>query len=131
MFSNISNQKLVLFFTIILIALCPFVYYLWDNEILGIGNWGRKRKDSFEDKNCSTEIEHAIEEHKRKNKEKKEAKEKRLAPGRVKISTYDVNNENYLLGDVEEIQPNLPGYLTKETAYPFDCEPDDKSNRWL
>ncbi len=41
MFSNISNQKLVL---IILIALCPFVYYLWNNEILGIGNWGRKRK---------------------------------------------------------------------------------------
>ncbi len=28
-----------------------------------------------------------------KNKEKKEAKEKRLAPGRVKISTYDVDNE--------------------------------------
>ncbi len=52
MFSNISNQKLVL---IILIALCPFVYYLWNNEILGIGNWGRKRKDTFEDKNCSTE----------------------------------------------------------------------------
>ncbi len=25
----------------------------------------------------------------------------------------------------------FPGYLTKETAYPFDCEPDDKSNRWL
>ncbi len=37
-----------------------------------------KRKDTFEDKNCSTEIEHAIEEHKRKNKEKKEAKEKDL-----------------------------------------------------
>ncbi len=49
-----------------------------------------------------------------------------------KISTYDVDNENYLLGDInEELQPNFPGYLTKETAYPFDCEPDDKSNRWL
>ncbi len=28
-----------------------------DNEILGIGNWGRKRKDTFADKNCSTEID--------------------------------------------------------------------------
>ncbi len=35
---------------IILIAFSPFVYYLWNNEILGIGNWGRKRKDTFEDK---------------------------------------------------------------------------------
>ncbi len=73
MFSNISNQKLVL---IILIALCPFVYYLWNNEILGIGNWGRKRKDTFEDKNCSTEIEHAIEEHKRKIRRRRKQKKK-------------------------------------------------------
>ncbi len=41
MFSNISNQKLVL---IILIALCPFVYYLWNNEILGIGIGVEKEK---------------------------------------------------------------------------------------
>ncbi len=74
------------------------VYYLWNNEILGIGNWGRKQKDTLKIKIVVQQIEHAIEEHKRKNKEKKEAKEKRLAPGRVKISTYDVDNENYLLG---------------------------------
>ncbi len=77
MFSNISNQKLVL---IILIALCPFVYYLWNNEYLVLEIGVEKEKILLKIKNCSTEIEHAIEEHKRKNKEKKEAKRKKTCP---------------------------------------------------
>ncbi len=35
-------------------------------KYLVLGNWGRKEKILLKIKNCSTEIEHAIEEHKRK-----------------------------------------------------------------
>ncbi len=49
-----------------------------------------------------------LKKHKRKNKEKKEAKEKRLAPGRVKISTYDVDNEKSIgRYKLRNFQPNF------------------------
>ncbi len=59
-----------------------------------------KRKDTFEDKNCSTEnrtmqLKNINEKIRRRRKQKK--KDLPLGPC-LKISTYDVDNENDLMG---------------------------------
>jgi hypothetical protein len=141
----ISNQKMVIILTAIFITLAP-VIYVWRDELSA---WWKNKKN---DKDCSFEIKEAIDEHKNKNKAKKEKNKtdgKVLAPGRIKTSKYDftvANGENHLDGyeiqdhqnnwtekekpwfSVSEVNPiySIGGYLTKEEAYP-DCSANERA----
>ena len=122
----ISNQKIVYFLTAIIVGLAPMIYYLWHNEIMGIGNWGKKKEEdaACPAKDCTTEVNQAIEDHKAKNKIKRQNRG-RLGPGPVKVSSYDIGEESHggpyglsYGGHEGNVFTMAGGYLTKEEAYP-------------
>jgi len=104
----ISNQKIVIIFTAILVSLAPIIY-LWRDELK---TWWT---NNLNNKDCSFEINKAIENQKKtKEKEVEEKIEEEVLAASRQRYDYSSHSEKRWDGAIG-------GYLTKEEAYP-ECK---------